>query len=401
MDHQFDIRIGTDIGGRVENQDFAAKKETKLGSLIIVCDGMGGTKGGAIASELAVDVILKYFEKVTGSEEPLEVLRMAITQANKVIFDKGMANNDLRGMGTTVAVLLLRPEQKKYYVSHVGDSRVYQIRSGRLRFRTKDHSVVQGKVDRGEIKDKDARFDPNANQITKALGVRDIVEIDQNVFDYLPGDVFLLTSDGIHGEIDESELLKIVKSYKASIQITETIKNHCMVEGAKSKGGKHDNLTIATIVAVPVSWSTNPRNKIRFVVGVILLLVLFAFAAYQFYPTENLDEDSSTVRSTYDQLSKRLVKICTLLKQMKGLKPKDPSQSLNIKNSIDNHITTDLNNPLIINRFNVDIINCTFIVGDTLKSKNPSDLNGIIEVIEKLEEDTKNLNNLITQANDH
>lgn len=274
MDHKIDKYIASDIGGRAENQDFAAHKETKLGRLFLVCDGMGGTKGGAIASELAVDVILTYFDRVTGFEEPLECLRAAITQANKVIFEKSISNSDLRGMGTTVAALLIREHQKKFYTSHVGDSRVYHIRHGRLRFRTKDHSVVQGKVDRGEISEKEARFDPHSNQITRALGVKDSVEIDQSTFEYTPLDVFLLTSDGIHGEIDESEILKIVSSGKNATNLAENIKVTCMTNGAVSKAGKHDNLTIVAVVADPQIWSANPRNRIRIAAVVVTLVII-------------------------------------------------------------------------------------------------------------------------------
>jgi len=273
-----DIYIESNIGGRGENQDYALKLVTKLGQLILVCDGMGGAKGGALASELASNIIRKEFEGLTGTEQPLEAMQKAIQKANKVIFEKSRSNAEVRGMGTTVALLLISDDHTQAYTAHVGDSRVYQIRKGKRLFQTRDHSVVQDMVQRGELKEKDARTHPASNQITRALGIREVAEVEQNHLSFKPYDVFLITSDGIHGEIDESNLLKIVVKGPTSTNIAQNLMQTSFQNGKQSKNGKHDNLTVAAIVLFYSS-----RKRIRDPKIIALLITIALFAGLLFY----------------------------------------------------------------------------------------------------------------------
>lgn len=293
QDTLLDIYIDSNIGGRVENQDYALKLETKLGQLVLVCDGMGGAKGGALASELASIVIRKEFENLSGTENPVEAIQKAIQKANKLIFEKSRSDMAVRGMGTTVALLLISPDHRQAYTAHVGDSRVYQIRKGKRLFKTRDHSVVQEMVQRGELKEKEARTHPQSNQITRALGIKEIAEIEYGHFTCKPYDVFLVTSDGIHGEIEDTEIAKIAAKGPSSVNISQALIQTAFTNGEKSKNGGHDNLTVATIV---VFYSS--KRKALFTDSKLIALaatcMLFAVILYIFWPNNTKSSSSVT-----------------------------------------------------------------------------------------------------------
>lgn len=132
--------IDSRIGGRKENQDSAGIKDTKLGYLVVVCDGMGGMQGGRTASQLAVQTILKTVASADNQANPSMTLIKAIRNANMAIIEEGRNNSDLQGMGTTVTALLLTPYSA--LTAYIGDSRIYQLRKGKKIFRTFDHSMV-------------------------------------------------------------------------------------------------------------------------------------------------------------------------------------------------------------------------------------------------------------------
>src|ERR1035437_3375359 len=129
--------IQYNIGGRTENQDFYGSAQTKFGELIIVSDGMGGHNGGRHAAEIAVQIIIEEVTK-TNDVNMAKVLQEAILKANEVIWQESNTNASLKGMGSTVVALLITPE--KAICCHVGDSRIYQIRKGKVLYRTSDHS---------------------------------------------------------------------------------------------------------------------------------------------------------------------------------------------------------------------------------------------------------------------
>lgn len=242
----FMVSIETNQGGRNDNQDYAAEVDTPLGKLVIVCDGMGGTKGGALASEIATVAIINAFKTIQPGISPLTILRQAVEAANTAVYERSKANPSLRGMGTTATALLLG-DQYQAYMAHVGDSRIYQINKGKLIFRTKDHSVVQEMVDKGQLSEVDARFHPDSNRITRALGVKERVEVEINHCTFKQNDIFILTSDGIHGELDEKSILKTVKQSRTIFEVSQHLIKDAFDNGMKSKNGKHDNLTIATV----------------------------------------------------------------------------------------------------------------------------------------------------------
>ena len=148
--------VDSRIGGRKENQDSAGFRETELGSLIVVCDGMGGMQGGSVASQLAVQTILETVALADKKTNPKTVLIQAIKNANSAIIEHGQNNPTLRGMGTTATVLLLTPYSA--LTAYVGDSRIYQLRNGKKIFRTFDHSMVFEMVKKRIISEEQARL---------------------------------------------------------------------------------------------------------------------------------------------------------------------------------------------------------------------------------------------------
>lgn len=238
------LYIQSKIGGRPENQDFYGTSETQYGNLIVVCDGMGGHKGGRKAAELAVQTVIGEVSN-SPDENPAHALVQAIEKANRIIWEDSNANESFRGMGTTVVALLLTPERA--ICCHVGDSRLYQLREGRIIHRTFDHSHVFELVRHGILTEEQARLSEKSNIITRALGTKPTVEVETtDNLTYQKGDRFLLCTDGISGAVPEEQLVEMA-SVKSDI---ETVLSH-LVEKIDAigfaNGGKHDNLTAALI----------------------------------------------------------------------------------------------------------------------------------------------------------
>ena len=263
-------------GGRKENQDWLGVENTKFGLLVVVCDGMGGARGGATASKLAVRTII---ECVLNSEllKIDEVLVEAIKMANRAVYQKGMSNPELNGMGTTVVALVL--DDDKATAAHVGDSRIYQIRDSRKVFRTFDHSMVFELVRRGTITEEQARLSAESNVILKALGTKPDVEPEINCnLPYLKKDRFLLCTDGICGAVEEKKLLKLI-THDQSVE--KTIQNMVKIvdQIGNDNGGRHDNLT-AILVEVNTNSKIKPKmdKKPKLIIIILSLLLLLSLA---------------------------------------------------------------------------------------------------------------------------
>ena len=243
-----DIFVGfaeSRIGGRPENQDSYGYKETSLGFLLTVCDGMGGGPGGKTASSIAVQEIITGVDEANEDEEVANIIIKAIRRANMAIIEAGNENPSLQGMGSTATVLLL--SEKSAFVAHVGDSRIYQIRGGKKIFRTYDHSMVFELVKQKVITEEQARLSAQSNVITRALGMLPDLEVDIVERPYIKGDRFVLCSDGIHGAMPEKELLKMLKNRKMSLgALVDDIATYVDNLG-RSDGGHHDNMTIAIV----------------------------------------------------------------------------------------------------------------------------------------------------------
>ncbi|MDC1493032.1 Stp1/IreP family PP2C-type Ser/Thr phosphatase, partial [Flavobacteriaceae bacterium] len=209
-------------------------------NLRIVCDGMGGHIGGAEASTIAVNSIQEYFSN-TPNSVPQIALNEAITFANMQIFGSAQANPDFKGMGTTCTVLL--EIEGLIYIAHVGDSRIYIHTDEKIYRITKDHSYVQGLVDKGEISDQQMESHPKKNQLTRALGIAaDVdVEIASKPILAKTGDIFLLCSDGLNGLINDRMINSVINT-KDPLEI----KCHNLITMAEAAGG-HDNISVDLI----------------------------------------------------------------------------------------------------------------------------------------------------------
>jgi len=238
------ISAKTDVGKvRPNNQDSYAAGEFQNGvTWVVVCDGMGGYRGGNIASSAAVKTISEritgsYRENMTSSSIK-NLLVTSITNANFEIFDMASANEELKGMGTTVVAALIT--KKAVYIAHAGDSRAYLVADGKLRQVTKDHSVVQELVDSGEITREQAMDHPQKNLITRALGVEEIVKVDFTVEDIKGDETLLICTDGLTNEVTEDEILRVL-SENPFEEVADTL-----VDMANENGG-NDNITAVAI----------------------------------------------------------------------------------------------------------------------------------------------------------
>lgn len=263
--------IDSRIGGRKENQDSAGLKETKLGYLVVVCDGMGGMQGGSVASQLAVQTILETVASADKQSNPSMILIKAIRNANMAIIEEGQNNPNLQGMGTTVTALLLTPYSA--LTAYVGDSRIYQLRKGKKVFRTFDHSMVFEMVRKKVISEEQARLSAQSNVILKALGITPDIEVEIEERPYLKGDRFILCTDGFWGAMPEDEFVRHLSENNPINKILDSTAN--VVESiGRNSGNEYDNLTAAILEMNSNSILKEKMNKKAKLIIVILAVLL-------------------------------------------------------------------------------------------------------------------------------
>lgn len=197
----------TDVGKvRANNQDAPIVSE-KL-RLYGVADGMGGHKGGEVASTSARDDLLRELEGKTPS---VAALSGAIEEVNRQIYHQQEHDDALTGMGTTLSVLWM--SDNFVYIGHVGDSRVYLLRDGEFKQMTLDHSLVEQLVREGVLTEEEAQNHPMRNIITRAIGTDESVEVDVVVVERRKGDLWLACSDGLHGLVDDRQMRDALRQY--------------------------------------------------------------------------------------------------------------------------------------------------------------------------------------------
>ena len=234
----------TDIGkAREMNQDFYYVSPERDGMrLCILADGMGGYKGGEIASSLATASARHYieekFKEIEPTTEDIEnLIREAMDYANKIVNKKSQENEELEQMGTTLEICIMYGN--KVYIGHIGDSRIYRIRKNIIRRITTDHSYVETLVKDGTITREEAFYHPRKNMLMKALGCGDNIEPDVTAKGFLPGDIVLMCSDGLTNMLHEDEIYDI---------IVNDIESACdkLVEKANALGG-YDNISVIIV----------------------------------------------------------------------------------------------------------------------------------------------------------
>ncbi|HJP65837.1 MAG TPA: Stp1/IreP family PP2C-type Ser/Thr phosphatase [Actinomycetota bacterium] len=230
------VRAGvkTDVGRfRERNEDAYLVKEP----LYVVADGMGGHRGGNVASSMAVDVLE---QADLSPDAPLSVLIDEIKRANQEILERSAADQALRGMGTTVTAFLT--DQDKGYVAHVGDSRAYLLRDGNLQRLTRDHSLVERMVEEGRLEPDQARHHPQQNILTRVLGGNDDLEVDDLTVDPIQeGDRVLLCTDGLSHMVDDEVIEGILRDEEDPQAAADRL-----VDAAIDAGGD-DNVTVIVL----------------------------------------------------------------------------------------------------------------------------------------------------------
>jgi serine/threonine protein phosphatase PrpC len=283
----------TDIGRqRTHNEDnFLIDKKLRL---FLVADGMGGHAAGEVASSIAVheirdavfnkrDLIDRYRvdHPAVQGYEILQVLEHAIQSACSAVHTRAQSEPDKRGMGTTATVLLIAGggDHLRGFIAHVGDSRVYLARQNQCHVLTEDHSLMNELVRRGKLNREQIESSPYKqykNAVTRAVGVYASVEVDTFDFDILPGDRFLLCSDGMYAYLDEDDL----PNQLADGEVKEVPK--VLVELANTGGG-HDNIT-AVVVRIGETSSTEiaPRTtEVSLKLEVLKGVHMFRYMSYK------------------------------------------------------------------------------------------------------------------------
>ena len=203
--------------------------------LFAVADGMGGAQAGELASRLAAAVLRESSGSGTGEERVTELVQ----EANRRVYERSNEDAEVQGMGTTMTVALVDGERGTVSIGHVGDSRAYRIRDGRLEQLTEDHSLVQELVRGGRISPEEAGSHPQRSVITRALGTDADVDVDTVTLDARPGDLYLLCSDGLPIMVADSEILRIAESGRGDLDAIA----HELVAAA-NRGGGEDNVTV-------------------------------------------------------------------------------------------------------------------------------------------------------------
>lgn len=284
----------TDVGRkRSANEDNMGNFDTCNGLVSVVCDGMGGHVGGATASRIAVETIHNFLNRQY-YDDAREAIGMAIESANHAILAEAAANPELRGMGSTCVLLLIR--DGKVYIGHVGDSRIYHIRGNIIQQLTKDHSYVQMLVDCNQITKEQAEQHPRKNEITNALGIPDMTPatVKEEAMTPDAGDCFLLCSDGLSGMVSEREILSIVSQRK---EMGTQERADCLVQRANEHGG-NDNITVQLVEFASVPKSANKFPSKYYLIGILALLLFGSIFVAWFLKDDFFGEHQKTMNDS-------------------------------------------------------------------------------------------------------
>jgi PPM family protein phosphatase len=230
---KIEVGSATDIGRvRERNEDSILVNHP----LYVVADGMGGHRGGQVASQVALETMEELATEGPGS------LADHVRRANRAVWDRSVEDERLSGMGTTLTAA--RIDGASALIAHVGDSRAYLLRDGMLRQLTTDHTLVDRMVKSGEITEAEAEVHPHKNVLTRALGTDEQVEVDEDSLALLDGDRVLLCSDGLTGMVTEEQIQAILENSEHPQQAADRL-----VKAANRAGGI-DNITVVVIDAI-------------------------------------------------------------------------------------------------------------------------------------------------------
>jgi serine/threonine protein phosphatase PrpC len=248
---------GTDVGcRRSENQDnFYISPDEHV---FVVADGMGGERGGATASRLAVESVEAFWKRKKPPLQDREALQQwlveAVANANSCVW-KASANDPVCfGMGTTI-VVSVQNDEGEMFIAHVGDSRAYLVRDGKTIVLTQDHSVVMELLLQGKISAEQIKTSPFRNYITRCVGHNNKVEIDKTPVEIRPDDRVLLCTDGLTAVLSDEEIGEVAQKYSDPQSMVDQLLK------ATLDGGAPDNVTVVAICYCPVRTEQELKQK--------------------------------------------------------------------------------------------------------------------------------------------
>ena len=251
LNSALEIVVRTDPGMVREHNEDAVFANPNLG-LAILADGMGGYNAGEVASGMATMLLSAELEAAFSATLPHETdattgQRFAhrcivdkVSQTNRAIFDAAQAQPQYAGMGTTLVLAVFYDDQVT--VAHIGDSRLYRLRGDEFRTLTRDHSLLQEQIDSGVISVEDARFSQNKNLVTRAVGVDPDVETEIHDYPVLPGDIYVLCSDGLNDMLEDEEIRLTLQTLAANLELAAGQ----LIQMANDNGGR-DNVSVIVI----------------------------------------------------------------------------------------------------------------------------------------------------------
>jgi protein phosphatase len=242
-----ELHAAVDPGRARSNNEDSVATDAEV-ALAVLADGMGGYNAGEVASNMATSFIRtelgRWLREASAQASDADVRRamdICVDNANRAIFNAANSNPQYAGMGTTLVVAVFR--EGRLLLGHVGDSRCYRLRSGRLQQITRDHSLLQEQIDAGLITPEQAAFSANKNLVTRAVGVEDTVLLETHQHDVTPGDLYLMCSDGLSDMVDEPGIAQLLQAHAA---LTDC--GQALIDAANDAGGK-DNISVILVRA--------------------------------------------------------------------------------------------------------------------------------------------------------
>jgi serine/threonine protein phosphatase PrpC len=276
----------TDVGKvRDHNEDnFLVDKNLKL---FVVADGMGGHAAGEVASAIAVrtmrdvvkqnkDLVEAFREgsAIASARDVLNLLEHAVQKACAEIHELAERESEKRGMGTTFSGLLVIGNRG--FIAHVGDSRIYLLRGGRVVQLTEDHSLINELIKRGKLNAADAESSPYKNAVTRAVGVYESVEVDTLDFEVLPGDQYLLASDGLTGYLKDEDIAPRMVEQDPVEEIPKRF-----IDFANAAGGKDNITTIIVRMFDPEGKAAELHKEVNLKIDTIRKMPIFKYLTYK------------------------------------------------------------------------------------------------------------------------
>jgi serine/threonine protein phosphatase PrpC len=276
----------TDVGRKRDHNEDNFLVDKAL-NLFVVADGMGGHAAGEVASAIAVNTLrdvvknnqalissFKEGSQIASAQDIVSLLEHAVHQACSEIHSVAQREPEKRGMGTTLSALLVI--NNRGFIAHVGDSRIYLLRAGRVIQLTEDHSIINELIKRGKLKPEEAESSPYKNAVTRAVGVYESVDVDTINFDVLPGDQFLLASDGLTGYLQSNEISPVLENIDDIKKVPERF-----IALANNRGGK-DNITNIVVRMVDADGTASDLiQEVNLKIETIQGMPLFKYLTYQ------------------------------------------------------------------------------------------------------------------------